>query len=64
VRVALDQLLEPRLEERDLALGEPRDLRGVDVDAAHLVAEVRQARARDQAHVPRSHHRDPNHAPP
>ena len=40
------------LEDRHLALAQPRDPVGVDVGAHHLVTEVRQARGSGEADVP------------
>ena len=50
--VALDDVLEPRLEEGHLALPELLDLSLVHVGADDLVARVRQTSAHDQTHVP------------
>ena len=50
-RIALDELLEARLVDRDLALLQARDLGRVDVDAQHLVAGIGEAGAGDEADV-------------
>ena len=49
--IAPDELLEPRLVDRDLALLQALDLGGVDVDAQHVVAGIGEAGARDEADV-------------
>ena len=51
VAVALDQLREPRLPDRDPALLEALDLGLVDVDAPDVVAELGEAGGGDQADV-------------
>jgi hypothetical protein len=56
-RVALDQPVEPGLEDRHLAALQRLDLAGVLVDAGHVVAEVGEAGAGDQAHIARADHR-------
>src|SRR5436853_3100489 len=56
--VALDQLVEARLEDRHLALLQRRDLPSVLVDAGHVVAEIGKARAGNQADIARADHRD------
>ena len=50
-----DQRVEPGLVDGDLAALEARDLARVDVDAVHVVAEVGEPRARDEADVARTH---------
>ena len=54
VEVALDQHVEPGLVDRDVALLQPRDLAGVDVDADDVVAGLGEAGAGDQADVTRT----------
>ena len=49
--VALQQVVQPRLVDRRLAALEHLDLALVDVDAQHVVADLGEARARDQADV-------------
>ncbi|MNC88119.1 hypothetical protein D3C83_39060 [compost metagenome] len=49
--IAFHQGLEPGFVNRNPALVERLDLRRIDVQAEHLVAHVREARAGDQAHV-------------
>ena len=56
--VAGHALGQPGLVDRDLAALEPRDLVGVDVDAPHLVAELGEARRRDQPDVAGADDRD------
>src|SRR5207253_197558 len=51
--VAVDDLVEAGLVDRDLSLLQSLDFFGVDVDAADVVTEVGQARAGDQADVAR-----------
>src|SRR4051812_38271211 len=51
-----NQLLEPRLEDRDLARIQGVDLAGVLVDASHLMAKVGNAGARDEADIACSNH--------
>ena len=46
--------LEPRFEDRRLALAQQVDLALIDVDAKHVVAGFREAGARDQTNVPGS----------
>src|SRR5690606_26407873 len=54
--VALDQLVQSRLEDRNAPLAQRLDLAGVLVDAAHVMPEIRKARSRDQADVARADH--------
>ena len=56
--VALDQLGQPRLVDRDLAAVEGVDLLLVDVDAGHVVAALGEAGAGDQADVTGADHGD------
>ncbi len=49
------------LQGRDRGALEEVNLCGIDVGAADLVADVREARARGEAHVPGSDHRDLAH---
>ena len=49
--VGLDHRLQARLVDRDHAAIEPIDLGRVDVDADHVVADLGQARAGDQADI-------------
>ena len=49
--VALDQRLEPGLVDRDAARVQRRDLRRVDVEAQHVVADLREAGAGDEPDV-------------
>jgi hypothetical protein len=58
LRVALHELREARLEDRNLAALEHRDAAGVDVDARDVVAEIREASAGDQADVAGADDRD------
>ena len=53
-----DDLLESRLEDRDLAGLEPLDLGRIDVDADHVVADFGEAGAGDQADVAGAEYRD------
>jgi hypothetical protein len=50
--VAGDEVVEARLVDGDLAPVEPLDLARVDVSAHHVVAEIREARAGDEADIP------------
>ena len=52
VAVALEQLREPRLVERDAPGAQRLDLLGHDVPDDDLVAELGEARARDEADPP------------
>ena len=52
------QLVEARLEDRDLAALQRCDLAGVLVDAGDLVAEIGKAGAGHQADIARADHRD------
>jgi hypothetical protein len=61
--VADHQRLEPGLVDRDHALREAVDLRLVDVDADDVVADLRQARARDEADVARAEDGDAHARP-
>src|SRR5439155_23324406 len=54
--VAADQLLEPRLVDRDNALGERLDLRVDVVDADDVVAALREARTGDEPDVAGAHY--------
>ena len=55
----LDQLGQPVLADPDLAPPQPLHLPGVEVGAAHPVAQRRQAGTRRETDVARSDHRDP-----
>ena len=50
------QLGQPGLEERHLALGQPRDLGLVDVDTDDLVAELGHGRGVGGTEIPRTDH--------
>jgi hypothetical protein len=52
--VALDELGQARLPDRDPALLQPADLLRVDVDAPDLVAQLGEAGGGDEADVARS----------
>ena len=56
--VARQQLLEPRLVDRDLAAAQALDLGGVDVDAPDVAAQLREAGSRHQAHIAGADHSD------
>src|SRR6185369_1924704 len=56
----LDEPIESGLVNRDVPFLEPLDLVRIDVDAQHVVAGFRQARAGDKAHVPRAKNRYPH----
>ena len=58
LHVALDQLLEAGLVDRDLAAFELRDLLRVDVGTDHLHAELGEARPGDEADVAGADHSD------
>jgi hypothetical protein len=49
--VGRDQLFEPRLVDRDLALLQALDLVGVDVDAPDLGPQLGESCRRDEAHI-------------
>jgi hypothetical protein len=49
--IAIDDLVEARLVDRDLSLLQSLDFLFVDVDADDIVAEVGEARAGNQADV-------------
>ena len=49
--VLFEQLVQARLVDRDSAVAQRVDLRLVDVADRHVVSELREARARDQADV-------------
>ena len=53
-RVARDELGEPGLVDRDLALSKREDTRLVDIDTHDVMAEVRETGTGDQADVARS----------
>jgi hypothetical protein len=55
--VARHQIVQSRLEDRDLAPLKTLDLRGVLVDARHLVTKISETRSRHQAHIARANHR-------
>jgi hypothetical protein len=50
-RIALDDLVQPRLVDRNFAFPEHVDLARIDIDTQHLIARIGKARAGDQAHV-------------
>ena len=54
LRVAREQLLQARLEDRARARLEARDLGRVDVDPDHRIAQVGEDRAGPQPDVPRA----------
>jgi hypothetical protein len=56
--VVLDQAIEIGLVDRDLALAQRLDLLRVLVDAGHVMAEVGEARARDEADIAGADHGD------
>ena len=56
--VALDQRVEAGLVDRHAARVQHRDLRGVDVEAQHVVADLGETGAGDEADVPGADHRD------
>jgi hypothetical protein len=62
--VARDDMIESRLVDRNLPFLEPVDAPGVDIDAEHVVAEVRQARAGNQAHIAGTDHAYLDHISP
>src|ERR1019366_9880700 len=49
--VAVDHFLQPRLVDRNAAAVEDLDLARLEVEAQHVVADVRHASAADQSHV-------------
>ncbi len=63
-RVAMDQLGQPRLVDRHLALLQALDLRLDLVDAHHVVAALGQAGALDQSHISRPDDCDLHNATP
>ena len=62
--VALDHRLEPGLVDRNAAGVQHVDLARVDVEAQHVVADLGEAGAGDQADVAGPDHRDLHAAPP
>jgi len=54
----LDQIIETRFVNRNLAAVEALDLGNVDIDADHIVAGFRQASTGDQSHVTGSENRN------
>ena len=62
--VLVDQRVEPRLVDRNDAVLQRFDFPGVDVDADHVVAEVRKPGAGDETDVPGTDdsniHREPS----
>src|SRR3546814_4572758 len=56
LHVALDQALQPGLEDRDLARLQPLDLGGVLVDAADVDAELGETCAGDEADIAGADH--------
>ena len=50
-RVALDERIQARLVDRDLAPVQALDLARVDIDAHHMIARIRQAGTGDEADV-------------
>ena len=46
-----DQLIEPRLVDRQVATAQSLDARRIDVEADHVVADMRQTGSRDEADV-------------
>src|SRR5690606_14153499 len=55
-----DDRLESRLVDGDLAAIQPLDLGRVDVDADHVVADIRETRARHEPHVTRAEDGNPH----
>ncbi len=58
VQALHDEAVQPLLEDRDLAVGQHRDLRLVDVEADDVVSEVGQACAGGQPDVSGADHGD------
>ena len=58
--VGRDELVEPRLENRDFAALQGRDLGLVLVDAGHDVAEIGETGPRDEADISTSDDREPH----
>ena len=56
--VAREQLLQARLVDRHLARAQALDLRGVDVDALHVAAELGEAGGGDQPDIAGADHAD------
>src|SRR5690606_12047274 len=54
--VALDQLVQSRLVDRNAPLAQRLDLAGILVDAAHVMTEIRKARSRGHADVARAYY--------
>ncbi len=54
VEVAADQVLEPRLVDRHLALLQARHLVRVDIDAQHLIARIGKTGTGDETDVART----------
>ena len=57
LHIGRHQIVQTRLEDRDLAALQPLDLGRILVDAGHLMAEVGETGPRDQAHIAGSDHR-------
>ena len=58
--VGSDEIVEPRLENRDLAALQRRDLGLVPVDAGHDVPEIGETGPRDEADISTSDDRKPH----
>src|SRR5579862_5944478 len=56
--IALDEMVEARFENRDVALCQAFNLRGILVDAGDRYAKFRKARAGDQPDIPCPDHCD------
>jgi hypothetical protein len=59
-RIGCHQRPQPGLEDRHLALPQPRNLRRVLVDAGDRQPKLRKTRPRYQTHIPRPDHRYPH----
>src|SRR5690606_3078255 len=53
---SFNEMIETRLENRNLAARQRRDLARIGIDAGHPVTEIREAGAGNEAHVTRADH--------
>src|ERR1700730_304521 len=55
-RVAHDEIIEARLEDRDIATVQGRDPFGILINAYHVVAKIGKARTRDKPDIAAANH--------
>src|SRR5437879_5202057 len=62
-RVGNDEIMEARLEDRDIATVQGRDPFGILINADHVVAEIGKTRTRDKPDIAAANHCDMHQFP-